>query len=87
MLEKFPNTLKFSNSTIKRIGEKYNLKLFKIKSDPRYTSCGYVLERLKSIFPKFKFIFNFLIKLKFLNSFPIKVNLGDLNIYFFKNSN
>ncbi len=77
----------FSNTTMKNIGNKNNLDLFKIKNDPRYVSFGYLLEKLKFIFPRFKIFFNFLIKLKFLNNLPIKVNLGDLNIYFFKATN
>ena len=72
---------------MKNIGNKNNLDLFKIKNDPRYVSFGYLLEKLKFIFPRFKIFFNFLIKLKFLNNLPIKVNLGDLNIYFFKATN
>lgn len=75
----------FSNNTLKKIGHDNNLKLFEIKKDPRYVSCEYLFEKLKFIFPKLSFLFQFLLKIKIFNNFSIKVNLGDLNVYFFKN--
>ena len=73
----------FSNKTLKNLGKSNSLKLFKIENDPRYVSLGYLLEKLILIFPKISFLFKVLHKVRFFRNFSIKVNLGDLNIYYF----
>ena len=73
----------FSNKTLDKLGNDNNLNLYRVENDPRYTSIKYLLEKLKLIFPKFSFIFNFLSKVKLLDNMTIKVNLRDLNIYYF----
>ena len=74
----------FSNKTLRDFGDKNNLELYKIQNDPRYVSFGYLLEKLKLIFPLGRNIFQFFNKFKFLRNITIKVNLRDLNIYYFK---
>ena len=69
--------------TLKNLGKSNSLKLFKIENDPRYVSLGYLLEKLILIFPKISFLFKVLHKVRFFRNFSIKVNLGDLNIYYF----
>ena len=73
----------FSNKTLKNLGEKNNMSLYKIENDPRYTSVEYLLEKLSLIFPKLSFIFKSINKIRLLRNFSIKVNLRDLNIYYF----
>ena len=77
----------FSNKTLNKLGKDNNLNLFKIENDPRFVSIEYLLEKLELIFPKFAFIFNFIKKFKFLKNITIKVNLRDLNIYYFVKDN
>ena len=77
----------FTNNTLQKLGEKINLKLFKIENDPRFVSVGYLLEKLELIFPKLNFLFNLFNKIKFIKKFTIRVNLRDLNIYYFKKNN
>ena len=59
------------------------MSLYKIENDPRYTSVEYLLEKLSLIFPKLSFIFKSINKIRLLRNFSIKVNLRDLNIYYF----
>ena len=73
----------FSNKTLRDFGKNNKLELYKIQNDPRYVSFGYLLEKLKLIFPLGGKIFQFLNKFKFLRNLTVKVNLGDLNIYYF----
>ena len=77
----------FSNKTLSKLGKDNNLNLFKIENDPRFVSIEYLLEKLELIFPKLTFIFSFVKKFKFLKNITIKVNLRDLNIYYFKKDN
>tara|TARA_B100001123_G_C15343016_1_gene1035826 strand:+ start:1965 stop:2876 length:912 start_codon:yes stop_codon:yes gene_type:complete len=77
----------FSNKTLEDLGKTNNLSLYKIENDPRYVSVGYLLEKLNLIFPKIGFIFRLINKLKFIKNISIKVNLGDLNIYYFIKDN
>lgn len=74
----------FSNKTLETFGKNNNFKLVKILNDPRYTSFGYLVEKLKLIFPRLSFIFNFFAKIKFLKDVNVKVDLKDLKIYYFE---
>ena len=74
----------FSNKTLKNICLENNLKIIKIKNDSRIVSFYYLLNKLQLIFPKFKFLFQCINKIKFLQKININVNLFDLNIYFAK---
>ena len=74
----------FSNKTLKNICLENNLKIFKIKNDSRIVSIYYLLNKLSLIFPKLKFLFQYMNKIKFLQKININVNLFDLNIYFVK---
>ena len=47
----------FSNKTLEIFGRNNNFELVKILNDPRYTSFGYLIEKLSFIFPKLNFIF------------------------------
>ena len=74
----------FSNKTLKKVLLENNLEIFKIKNDSRTVSLSYLLNKLELIFPKFKFIFKIVKKIKILQRVNISVNLFDLNIYFAK---
>jgi len=74
----------FSNKTLKNICLENNLKIYKIKNDSRVVSFYYLLNKLALIFPKLKFLFQYVNKIKFLQKININVNLFDLNIYFVK---
>ena len=74
----------FSNKTLKNICLENNLRIFKIKNDSRIVSFHYLLNKLILIFPRLKFLFQYMNKIKFLKKFNINVNLFDLNIYFVK---
>ena len=74
----------FSNKTLKNICLENNLKIIKIKTDSRVVSIYYLLNKLELIFPKFKFLFRYINKIKYLQKISINVNLFDLNIYFVK---
>jgi len=74
----------FSNKTLEIFGRNNNLRLIKILNDPRYTSFGYLIEKLNFIFPKLSFIFKFLSKFSFLKDINVKVDLKDLKIYYFE---
>ena len=77
----------FSNDTLKYFLNKYNLNLFKTKTDTRLISLEYLLNKMVIIMPKIDFIFKFLLKFNFLRKLTIKINLLDLNIYFVKKLN
>ena len=74
----------FSNKTLKNICLENNLKIYKIKNDSRVVSFYYLLNKLTLIFPKLKFLFQYINKIKLLHKININVNLFDLNIYFVK---
>jgi len=74
----------FSNRTLKKICLENNLKIIKIKNDSRIVSFYYLLNKLQLIFPKLKFLFKFINKIKFLQKINVNLNLFDLNIYFAK---
>ena len=74
----------FSNKTLEIFGINNNLKLVKVLNDPRYTSFGYLVEKLILIFPKLSFILKILSKIKLLKNLNIKVDLKDLKIYYFE---
>ncbi len=74
----------FSNKTLKNICLENNLKIFNIKNDSRIVSFYYLLNKLELIFPKLKFLFQYIKKIKLLQKINISVNLFDLNIYFAK---
>ena len=74
----------FSNSTLKYFLNKFNLDLFKIKTDTRLTSLEYLFNYLIVLMPKLTFIFKFFLKFHFLKKLTVKINLLDLKIYFAK---
>ena len=74
----------FSNSTLKYFLNKFNLDLFKIKTDTRVISLEHLLNTLIVLMPKLTFVFKFLLKFNFLKKLTIKINLLDLNLYFAK---
>ena len=74
----------FSNKTLKNICLERNLKIIKIKNDSRVVSFYYLLNKLELIFPKLKFLFRYMNKIKILQKINIYVNLFDLNIYYVK---
>jgi predicted TPR repeat methyltransferase len=74
----------FSNSTLKYFLYKYNLHLFKVKTDTRLISLKYLLNKFIVFAPKLAFAFNYLLNFNFVNNLTVRVNLLDLNIYFSK---
>ena len=74
----------FSERSLTKILSEKKLKLIKKINDPRYVSLQYLLEKLLLIFPKFNFIWNFLIKFNFLKKLTIKVDLKDLKLFIVK---
>jgi 2-polyprenyl-3-methyl-5-hydroxy-6-metoxy-1,4-benzoquinol methylase len=74
----------FSNSTLKYFLNKYNLDLFKIKTDARLVSLEYLFNTLIVLMPKLTFVFKFFLKFDFFKKLTIRINLLDLNIYFAK---
>ena len=74
----------FSNYTLRYFLNMNNMHLSRIESDTKTTNMGYFIEKLCVLIPKLRFIFKFLLKLKFLKKIKIKINLLDLNIYFAK---
>ena len=74
----------FSNKTLKNICLENNLKIYKIENDSRVVSFYYLLNKLALIFPKLKFLFLYINKIKFLQKINVNINLFDLNIYFVK---
>ena len=74
----------FSNKTLKNICLENNLKIYKIKNDSRVVSFYYLLNKLALIFPKLKFLFQYINKIKKFQKINVNVNLFDLNIYFAK---
>ena len=74
----------FSNKTLKNIFLENNLKIYKIENDSRVVSFYYLLNKLALIFPKLKFLFLYINKIKFLQKINVNINLFDLNIYFVK---
>ena len=74
----------FSNKTLKNICLENNLKIFKIKNDSRVVSFYYLLNKLSLIFPKLKFLFQYINKIRLLQKINVNINLLDLNIYFVK---
>ena len=76
----------FTNNSLKKILEKNNFNLYKIKYDARILSMEYVLSRYCIRIPKINFIFKFLLRFNFIKKIATKINLFDLNIYFAKKS-
>ena len=74
----------FSNKTLKNICLENNLKIYKIKNDSRVVSFYYLLNKLALIFPKLKFLFQYINKIKKFQKINLNVNLFDINIYFAK---
>ena len=74
----------FSNKTLKNICLENNLKIYKIKNDSRVVSFYYLLNKLALIFPKLKFLFQYINKIKKFQKINVNVNLFDINIYFAK---
>ena len=74
----------FSNKTLKNICLDNNLKIYKIKNDSRVVSFYYLLNKLALIFPKLKFLFQYINKIKKFQKINVNVNLFDINIYFAK---
>ena len=74
----------FSNKTLKNICLENNLEIYKIKNDSRVVSFYYLLNKLALIFPKLKFLFQYINKIKKFQKINVNVNLFDLNIYFAK---
>ena len=74
----------FSNQTLKNICLENNLKIYKIKNDSRVVSFYYLLNKLALIFPKLKFLFQYINKIKKFQKINVNVNLFDINIYFAK---
>ena len=74
----------FSNKTLKNICLENNLKIYNIKNDSRVVSFYYLLNKLALIFPKLKFLFQYINKIKKFQKINVNVNLFDLNIYFAK---
>jgi hypothetical protein len=71
----------FSTKTLKSIFIENEIEIFKVITDTRNVSLNYLLNKLGMIFPKFKYIFLLINKIKILRNINISVNLFDLNIY------
>ena len=71
----------FSTKTLKSIFIENEIEIFKVINDSRNVSLNYLLNKLGMIFPKFKYIFLLINKIKILRNINISVNLFDLNIY------
>jgi 2-polyprenyl-3-methyl-5-hydroxy-6-metoxy-1,4-benzoquinol methylase len=74
----------FSKKVLKKILEEKNLEIVETISDTHIISLKYFFIKLQKILPFFKFLFNTIAKLPFLSKINIKINLGDLDIYFVK---
>ena len=64
--------------------KKNSLEIIKTKKDFHIVSLNYLLMKIKSLFPYISFLINPLIKLNVTKKINIRVNLGDLDIYFVK---
>ena len=71
----------FSTKTLKSIFIENEIEIFKVINDSRNVSLNYLLNKLGMIFPKFKYIFLLINKIKILRNINISVNLFDLNVY------
>ena len=74
----------FSRKTLKKILQDNNLKIIKIKQDVHIVSLKYFFLKLSALVPLIGSLFLFLSKIKIFGKFNIKINLGDLDIYFVK---
>ena len=74
----------FSRKTLKKILQDNNLKIVKIKQDVHIVSLKYFFLRLSVLVPLIGSLFLFMSKIKIFEKFNIKINLGDLDIYFVK---
>ena len=64
--------------------EQNGLELVETITDTHTTSLRYFFTKIKAIVPIFKFIFEPLSNIRFLNKIFIKINLGDLDLYIVK---
>jgi len=71
----------FSTKTLKSILIENEIEIFYVANDSRNVSLNYLLNKLEMIFPKFRYIFFLINKIKILRNININVNLFDLNIY------
>ena len=74
----------FSRKTLKKILQDNNLKIVKIKQDVHIVSLKYFFLKLSALVPLIGSLFLFMSKIKIFEKFNIKINLGDLDIYFVK---
>ena len=74
----------FTKKFFKKIFEEKNLQIIETISDTHIISLKYLFIKLQKILPFFKFLFNAISKIPFLSNINIKINLGDLDIYFVK---
>ena len=74
----------FTKKFLKKIFEEKNLQIVETISDTHIISLKYLFIKLQKILPFFKFLFNAISKILFLSNINIKINLGDLDIYFVK---
>jgi len=74
----------FSKKVLKKILEEKNLEIVETVSDTHVISLKYFFIKLCKILPFLNFLFYPLSKISFFNKINIKINLGDLDIYFVK---
>ena len=77
----------FSKKTLDYWCKISGLKIYKIKNDKRIVSLNYLFYKFSVLFPKLKFLFNYLSKLKISKKINININLNDLKIFFVKKIN
>ena len=74
----------FSRKTLKKILQDNNLKIVKIIQDVHIVSLKYFFLKLSALVPLIGSLFLFMSKIKIFEKFNIKINLGDVDIYFVK---
>ena len=74
----------FTKKILKKIFNEKNLKIVETISDTHIISLKYFFIKLQKILPFLNFLLKPMSKFSFLNKINIRVNLGDLDIYFVK---
>ena len=74
----------FTKKVLKKILNEKNLEIVETISDTHIISLKYFFIKLQKILPFLNFLLKPMSKFSFLNKINIRVNLGDLDIYFVK---
>jgi len=74
----------FTKNTLNKLMQENGLQIFDIKTDTHTISLKYFLIKIKGIFPILRFFIDPLLNKSWSNKINLKINLGDLDIYFVK---